>query len=214
VALGDGGSIGDPKGNGQNLAVLLGKLLRIDPDHPADGKAYGIPTDNPFVHQPQARPEVWAYGLRNPWRFDFLTDGRVILGDVGDEAWEEIDVVAAGDNLGWNIREGRHCFKPPRDCSAAHLVEPIYEYGHGEGVSITGGVIYQGKAIPSLVGQFLFADFGRGKLHSISTTGQIGDLSLLGGAPTAFGRDADGEVYVTDFPGGAIERLEPAAETH
>jgi glucose/arabinose dehydrogenase len=128
VALGDGGYRHDPHGNSQNLGVLLGKVLRLDVTARTKG-GYGIPPDNPFVATKGARPEIWAYGLRNPWRFSFDPYGRLVAGDVGQDTWEEIDVIRAGENLGWNVREARHCFEPKESCRTDGLVEPVFEYG-------------------------------------------------------------------------------------
>lgn len=207
VGLGDGGSLGDPDDRAQDLSQLFGKLLRIDPRRPEGGREYAIPPDNPFVNVAGARPEVWAYGLRNPWRFDFLPDGRLIVGDVGELSWEEINIVAAGDNLGWNVREGRHCYKPRVDCPSAGFVEPFYEYPHNLGVSVTGGVMVWDRSLPALYGKFVFADFGVGTIDALSMKGEVTHTRLRGGAPTAFGRDHDKRVYVTDFPAGRLERL-------
>ncbi len=208
VGIGDGGSISDPDNRAQNLGTWFGKLLRIDPNRAENGRQYAIPPDNPFVGQQGALPEIWAYGLRNPWRFDFLPDGRVILGDVGDESWEEIDVVAAGNNLGWSIREGRHCFKPRENCVTQNLVEPIYEYGRNEGVSVTGGVMYYGKAIPELYGRFLFADFGRASFRAVDLEGKVVKFPRIATVATAFGRDARGEVYILDYASTKLLRLD------
>ena len=207
VGLGDGGSLGDPQDRAQDLGQLFGKLLRIDPRRPSGGREYAIPSDNPFVNVAGARPEVWAYGLRNPWRFDFLPDGRLIVGDVGEQSWEEINIVAAGDNLGWNVREGRHCYKPRVDCPSAGFVEPLYEYPHTTGVSVTGGVMVWDHSLPNLYGKFLFADFGVSTIDAVSLKGELVRTGMRGGSPTAFGRDHDQRVYITDFPAGRLERL-------
>jgi glucose/arabinose dehydrogenase len=189
------------------LKQLFGKILRIDPRRPSGGLPYAIPADNPFVSVAGARPEIWAYGLRNPWRFDFLPDGRLIVGDVGEQSWEEINIVAAGDNLGWNVREGRHCYKPRVDCPSAGFVDPFYEYPHDKGVSVTGGVMVWDRALPSLYGKFVFADYGVSTIDALSMKSEITPTGLRGGSPTAFGRDHDNRVYVTDFPAGRLERL-------
>jgi len=209
VGFGDGGSVGDPENYGQNLQTWLGKMLRIDPTRPDGKKQYSVPPDNPFLKDPEALPEIWAYGLRNPWRFDFLPDGRLIVGDVGDESYEEVNIVSAGANLGWSLREGRHCFKPAENCRTEGLVDPIHEYGRGDGVSITGGVMYYGKAIPSLYGKFLFADFGRATLHAMTLDGVAEAIQPAQAVVTAFGRDARGEVYLVDYATGKLLRLDP-----
>ena len=164
IGLGDGGSGGDPKGAGQDRGNLLGKVLRIDV---RGGDPYRVPADNPFVGQAGVRPEIWAWGLRNPWRFTALADGRLVVADVGQNTWEEVDLVRRGDNLGWNQREGRSCFEPERDCATADMVDPIYVYGRDEGQSITGGRVYTGEAVPVLRGRYVFGDFASGRVWAI-----------------------------------------------
>jgi glucose/arabinose dehydrogenase len=208
IGLGDGGSQGDPHNRAQDLSQLFGKLLRIDPRQQSPGLPYAIPPTNPFVGVANARPEIWAYGLRNPWRFDFLPDGRLIVGDVGEQHWEEISIVAAGDNLGWSAREGRHCYKPAVGCKTEGLVDPIYEYSHEKGFSVTGGVMVWDKALPTLYGKFVFADFGVSTINAISPQGDLVQLDVRGGAPTAFARAYDNRIYVTNFVEGRLERLQ------
>jgi glucose/arabinose dehydrogenase len=205
VGLGDGGSGGDPNRNGQNTNTLLAGILRID----VEKDPYGIPPDNPFVGGGGA-PEKWAYGLRNPWRFSF--DGeRLFIGDVGQDAWEEIDVVAAasaGLDFGWSIMEGNHCFRDS-NCDQSGLVLPLVEYGHtGGNCSVIGGYVYRGSAIPELDGVYFYGDYCSGKISSfridnegISETRDWGDT--LGPLPglTSFGVDAAGEVYLTSTDG-------------
>src|SRR6185503_832408 len=154
----------DPHGNGQNLDTLLGKMLRIDANAQP---GYAIPPDNPFLHQPGARPEIWAYGLRNPWRFSFDPRGRLIAGDVGQDRFEEVDIVTRGDNYGWNVREATHCFSPADGCASAGMVDPIFEYGRDAGNSITGGQVYLGQRIPGLRDKYVFGDYGSGRLWSL-----------------------------------------------
>jgi glucose/arabinose dehydrogenase len=213
IAFGDGGRAGDPWGNAQNPDVLLGKMLRIDVDRQDPGLAYAIPPSNPFVGRVGHRAEIFALGLRNPWRFSFGPAGQLLTGDVGQDAWEEVDVVPIGGNLGWDRREGRHCFEVS-PCSAEGLVEPIFEYPHGDqGQSITGGVVYTGAALPALRGRYLFGDFVSGRLWSLAPPTQpkateaqsLGDTDLL---ISTFGRDGAGEVYVADFR-GTVYRLDP-----
>ena len=212
IGLGDGGSGGDPQGNGQNLSTLLGKILRIDVN---SGDPYGIPDDNPFMNTENARPEIWAYGLRNPWRFSFDREtGDLFIGDVGQNAYEEVDFQAAdsasGVNYGWKPTEGAHCYVS--GCDLSEYTLPILEYSHasGEGSSITGGYRYRGESVPSLQGVYLFGDFGSGNLWG-ATQGENGDWSsdkLLetGQNLVAFGEDEAGEVYVADFS-GALYRI-------
>ncbi|MFP6777945.1 MAG: PQQ-dependent sugar dehydrogenase [Alphaproteobacteria bacterium] len=217
IAMGDGGSGGDPKGNGQNRATLLGALLRIDVDR---GDPYAIPPDNPFIEDAEARPEIWAWGLRNPWRIAFDTGGGtegglLYVADVGQDEREEVTIVPAstgGLNHGWNLMEGNHCFLG-RDCDSAGLVAPSYEYDHDEGCSITGGLVYRGAIIPALTGHYLFSDYCAGFLRSLSSASggvvvdhqwDIGEI----GRVTSFGQDAAGELYITNS-GGEILKLVP-----
>ena len=163
--LGDGGSGGDPMGNGQNLATLLGKMMRIDVDHTDPGLQYAIPSDNPFVGNGAARPEIWAYGFRNPWRFSFERGtGRLFCADVGQNSFEEIDLMQKGGNFGWNVMEGAHCFNPPSGCDTSGKVLPIAEYDHSEGIAVIGGYVYKGTDIPALTDLYLFADLASGNL--------------------------------------------------
>lgn len=204
IALGDGGAGGDPHGNGQDLSTLLGSILRIDPAHPSDGRPYGIPDDNPFVDVPGARPEIYAYGLRNPWRFSFDPQtGDLWAGDVGQNTYEEVDLIVKGGNYGWNIREGFHPFKPAGR-STDGLIDPVAEYTHRQGLSITGGYVYRGEAIASLVGAYVYADFATGRVWMLRRDGgrvtvnrQIGEVS----SPASFGTDAHGELYICSFDG-------------
>ena len=204
IGMGDGGSGGDPHNNGQRLEVLLGKLLRIDVD---GGQPYRVPPDNPFVARPGARGEIWAYGLRNPWRFSFdRATGRLFLADVGQNKWEEIDLIEKGQNYGWNIMEGAHCFKPATDCPTAGLRSPIAVYDHAVGCSITGGYVYRGARLPELTGRYLFGDYCSGRLWSLTEAGPdrwvIAQLLGTGLNISSFGEDQDGEVYVVDHRGG------------
>jgi glucose/arabinose dehydrogenase len=202
VGLGDGGLFGDPHGNGQNLGTLLGSILRIDVDHKDPGLAYAIPPDNPFVGRAGARGEIWAYGLRNVWRptFDRAT-GTLWTGDVGQDTWEEIDVIRRGGNYGWNIREGLHPY-PPGDTRAANgLIDPILEYHHKVGKSITGGYVYRGKRVPALEGAYLYADYVTGQVWALSYDPAAKKVTANrtirpSGTPViTFGEDDLGEVY-------------------
>jgi glucose/arabinose dehydrogenase len=168
VGMGDGGGAGDPMDNGQNPGTLLGKLLRIDVDH---GDPYIIPADNPFVGRAGARGEIWATGMRNPWRFAFdQATGLLYVADVGQNRWEEIDIVPAsrgGLNYGWNLMEGADCYADP-GCKSDGLVLPALAYGHADGCSITGGFVYRGRASPSLVGQYFYSDYCSGWIRSFT----------------------------------------------
>ncbi len=204
IGLGDGGSGGDPFGNGQNLQMLLGKMLRIDVNSATGSRAYGIPPDNPFAAG-GGLPEIWAYGLRNPWRFSFdRAGGALFCGDVGESSFEEIDLITRGGNFGWNIMEGTHCFNPPSGCNTSGLVLPITDYGRSEGSTVIGGYVYRGTAIPALAGTYLMGDFGNGNIWSLRLTpnGWVRTLEIASGRHiSSFGQDVAGEVYVVDYAG-------------
>jgi glucose/arabinose dehydrogenase len=197
IALGDGGSAGDPHGNGQSLGALLGKILRIAP-RPSGGQPYGIPRDNPFVNRPGARPEIWDYGLRNPWRFSFDPTTRDLwIADVGQGDWEEVDhepAARGGRNYGWNRLEGSHRFngEPP-----AGAVGPVLEYDHSNGAcTVIGGSVYRGRAIPDLRGAYLYGDYCLGWVKAV-TAGRVGaprDLGINVPQLTSFGTDQQGEL--------------------
>ena len=215
IGFGDGGWMGDPHNNGQNPSTLLGSMLRIDINHPDPGKAYGIPKDNPFINHPTYRPETWAYGLRNPWRYSFDPQGRLIVADVGQDLWEEIDIVEKGKNYGWNIREARHCFRPKENCKRKGLTDPIYEYTRDDGGSITGGYVYLGEEIPALKEKYILGDFLSGRVWALDlpkSTNALAKVYALGKWPmliSTFGRDAQGNIYLADFASGKIYRIIP-----
>ena len=204
VSLGDGGSGGDPHGNAQNLQSLLGKVLRLDVDHPSEGMAYAIPGDNPFVAEPQARPEIYAYGLRNPWRmgFDPLT-GMLWAGDVGQDAWEEVDLIKKGGNYGWNIKEGTHPFKG--EVAGKTLIDPVLDYGRKDGFCVTGGYVYRGKRLPALQGDYIFGDFGSRRIWSLPASDpdieSRKEIALSPQPITSFGLDDQGELYILGYAG-------------
>ncbi|SFH95166.1 PQQ-dependent sugar dehydrogenase [Planctomicrobium piriforme] len=201
VALGDGGAGDDPHDNGQNLNTLLGKILRIDVDHEADGKGYSIPKDNPFVGQANTQPEIWAYGLRNVWRmaFDSKT-GHLWAADVGQNLWEEIDLIVKGGNYGWNRREGFHEFGS-KSIEDSKVIDPIWEYDHQVGKSITGGSVYRGKALPELAGKYLYADYITGRLWALHYDEAAKKVVSNERIPSqqmpviTFGDDEQGEIY-------------------
>jgi glucose/arabinose dehydrogenase len=206
IAFGDGGGGGDPLGSGQSLDTLLGKILRIDP-RPAGGRPYRVPPDNPFVGRDGARPEIWSYGLRNPWRFSFdPASGDMWIGDVGQNAWEEIDHEPAGEggrNYGWNRREGRHSFDGERPAGA---VEPVIEYGReGGACTVIGGSVYWGRRIPGLRGAYLYGDYCAGWVRAARVRGgrvaEQRDLGLSVPNLTSFGVDAAGELYAMSLAG-------------
>jgi len=204
LALGDGGSGGDPHDNGQRLDTLLGKILRIDVD--AAGRDYGIPEDNPFAAT-DGMDEIWHYGLRNPWRFSFDREtGDLWIGDVGQGAWEEIDVARDGEaglNFGWNVMEGAHCYSS-ETCSEDGLTLPVTEFGRDLGSVVIGGYVYRGAAFPVLKGAYLFANFG-GPIFAIdgSTSTLVAPVAVgqVDGNIAAFGEDADGELYAASLDG-------------
>ena len=211
VGLGDGGSEGDPQGNGQNLGTLLAKILRISPTTRGP-RPYTIPAGNPFVGRAGARPEIWAYGLRNPWRFSFdAKTGDLWIGDVGQNTWEEVDVLPAGrggQNLGWNLTEGFHPYdgaSPPADWT-----RPVFEYSHAHGgCAIIGGYVYRGSAIRGLHGAYLFSDNCLGGIGALKVAGGrvVGERGLGEhvASPSAFGQDAGGNLYVLSLDGGVYE---------
>ncbi|MFE2975950.1 PQQ-dependent sugar dehydrogenase [Streptomyces sp. NPDC059258] len=214
IAFGDGGSGGDPHGNGQKLDTLLGKLLRIDP---SGGEPYAIPADNPFVDDANAKDEIWSYGLRNPWRFSFdAGTGDLLIGDVGQSDWEEIDWAPAdsegGENYGWSSMEGTHPFRGGTE--PANHVPPVYEYDRtGLGCSVTGGFVYRGEALPDLQGSYVFSDYCDGTLRTLQladgeVTG-VGDLGVSGGEVISFAEAGDGELYVLGS-NGVVSRVDPA----
>lgn len=212
VALGDGGSGGDPRGNGQNKDVLLGKILRIDPK---SGDPYGIPPTNPFANG-GGRPEIFAYGLRNTWKFSFDTlTGEIWAGDVGQSRYEEVDRIVLGGNYGWNTREGKHCFGD-LTCSAEGLIDPVVEYPRSDGVSITGGYVYRGTKLPALYGKFVYGDFGSGRMWAVekNADGTFGSrlLAETNFKISTFAQDADGELYVADYGTGKVQQLVAAPE--
>lgn len=224
VGMGDGGWRDDPKGHGQNAETLLGSMLRIDVDGRDGDRAYAIPPDNPWVGEPGVAPEAWAIGLRNPWRYSFTPDGRLLVADVGQNTFEEVNLVAAGDNLGWKVREGRACFPPDggdgcTEPAVGGLQDPIYVYGRDEGASITGGFVYTGSSIPALQGQYVFGDFVSGRLWALPVpdgavppsppTIQAAALGRFPVLVSTFAQGPDGELYLTDFKDGTVYRLAP-----
>lgn len=207
IGLGDGGSAGDPLENGQDRSTLLGSILRIDVDV---GDPFAIPADNPFVGQAGMRGEIWAWGLRNPWRFSFDgPSGILYIADVGQNDFEEVNAepaAAGGLNYGWDVMEGAQCFEPPTGCDPTGLVLPVLEYDHSSGCSVIGGAVYRGSRIPAIVGHFFYSDFCTGFLRSFrlvdgeavnQRSWNVGPL----GNPTSFGVDASGELYILSQDG-------------
>lgn len=203
IGFGDGGYRNDPLDSGQDRAQLLGSILRIDVNGQQDSKPYSIPADNPFVNIDGMRPEIYAYGMRNPWRIAFdPSSGRLWAGDVGQELWEEVDIIEKGGNYGWSIREGSHPFgnRPERD-DVSPPIGPVWEYDHGIGKSITGGRVYRSNRVPELAGKYIYADYVSGAIWALTYDESRGKVTkneqvIAGGIPVlAFGQDASGEVY-------------------
>lgn len=217
ISLGDGG--GGNSGNGQKLDTLLGKILRIDVDATSVAP-YGIPADNPFAHTAGARPEIWLYGLRNPWRTSFDPEtGDFWIGDVGASAWEEVDVIrsggsgragAGGQNLGWDVMEGAHCLDGSTSCRTEGLTLPVTEYGHDQGCTVIGGAVYRGAVYPMLRGLYVFDDACSGTVFAIdATTSALVKPTIVGtfeGSPVSFGEDQAAELYVANLD-GTISRV-------
>lgn len=222
ISLGDGGSQHDPDGNGQNTKTWLGSILRIDVD---TGSPYGIPAGNPFANSANGiddpRPEIWAWGLRNPWRFSFdrQTD-YIYIGDVGQDAWEEINIggTGAGINYGWRVMEGDQCFMAAT-CDQAGLAGPIVAYSHGGGrCSVTGGYVYRGSCIPGIQGWYFYGDACTDQIWKIEYPGNNTPVDLSAELGTgvieslsSFGQDATGELYVTSLLNGRVFKIVPAA---
>jgi len=213
IGMGDGGSGGDPQNNAQNPGTLLGKMLRIDVE---GGVPYAIPGNNPFVGNPQVLDEIWALGLRNPWRFSFdRQTGDLFIGDVGQRTLEEVNFQSAaspgGENYGWRLMEGTRCFNPPTDCNDGTLNLPIIEYDHSVGCSITGGYRYRGTLNRDLFGVYLYADFCTGRIWGATEDGKggwmVAELLDTDFRITAFGEDETGEIYIADYAGGTIYRI-------
>jgi glucose/arabinose dehydrogenase len=216
VGLGDGGGAGDTYRNAQNPQTLLGKMLRLDVDRTEGGQPYAIPPDNPYRAGGAFRPEVWAAGLRNPWRYSFdRATGDFYIADVGQNAYEEVNAVPAGTpgglNFGWPRMEGAHCYPSGSACERGGLTMPVTEYGRSEGCSITGGVVYRGAAQPRLSGAYLFGDYCSGRIWSLHRDGagtwvqtELLDSDLT---VSTFGEDEAGEVYVAGMGNGTVYRV-------
>jgi glucose/arabinose dehydrogenase len=206
--FGDGGGGGDPLQSGQNRDAILGKVLRLDIDHPTGKDAYASPADNPFVGK-AGRDEVWLWGMRNPWRASFdRATGDLWIGDVGQGAWEEVDVARAGVgglNFGWNRMEGNHCYPPDAKCSKTGLTPPVSEYGHALGCTVVGGYVYRGTKYPALAGVYLFADYCSGRIFALDPTTdgfrKPVEVGNGGSGISSFGEDTAGELYITQLNG-------------
>jgi len=215
IGLGDGGAGGDPDNRAQNPQEFLGKILRIDVDH---GDPYGIPSDNPFAAE-GGRPEIYALGLRNPWRFSFdMQNGDLWAADVGQNKWEELDLIVPGGNYGWRMTEGTHCYSPALLCRTKDLILPVLEYAHEKGrCSITGGYVYRGRAVAGLAGQYLYGDYCSGEIFAFSRAQQTESnpnprvILKTSIHISSFGEDERGELYVLDHAGGIYQITPPQA---
>jgi glucose/arabinose dehydrogenase len=217
VSIGDGGAYTQVTNRAQETNHLLGKLLRLDVEHAA---TYSIPADNPLVGVPGAREEIWSRGLRNPWRFSFdRSTGELYIGDVGQDSWEEIDVVtlaeAKGANFGWPILEGNHCFPPDKPCTTIGLVPPKIEYPHASGCSVTGGYRYRGGKWPRWYGLYFYGDWCSGRLWGASQkpdgSWTSSEVESTGAMIVSFGEDDQGELYLVDYR-GAVYRMSGVAQ--
>ena len=220
IAVGDGGSGGDPQNNAQNPTSLLGKILRINV---TGASTYTIPANNPFVDSANYKKEIWALGVRNPWRFSFdAASGALVIADVGQDAWEEVDLQYAkskgGENYGWRCYEGNHSYNTTGCLPQSNYKSPVYEYPHSDvtgDCSITGGFVYRGKRYPSLNGKYFFADYCSGIIRTLTMIGgNISEQDVLNGddfAYTSFGEDKNRELFITNYVTGSIYRIAPAA---
>ncbi len=213
IASGDGGSGGDPQQNGQNLNNLLGKILRIDINNTSAGNNYAIPSDNPFVGRANVRPEIWAWGLRNPWRFSFdRINGELWAGDVGQNAWEEINLITKGGNFGWGDMEGESCYRERPNCSTADKIKPLHVINHDNGsCSVTGGYVYRGAMYPSAYGKYFFTDYCASTIMSIarSTNGAltVGNHGALAANIVSFAENNQGELYALGQASGKGKQI-------
>jgi glucose/arabinose dehydrogenase len=218
IALGDGGGAGDPQGNAQNRSNLLGKILRIDIDKTSGDLRYGIPSDNPFVGNTVGyREEIFAYGLRNPWRFSFDTaTGWLWTADVGQNRVEEVDIIQGGGNYGWDIMEGDLCYNSTQGCNQTGLQQPIWTYVRDQGISVTGGFVYRGSSLTGLGGWYLYGDYGSGRIWALQYDGTVAVNKELANTDlniTSFGLDEQNELYVCDFKGKIYRFVETTIAT-
>ena len=217
IGLGDGGSRNDPYANGQNLGTMMGKILRIDVNKTDGEKGYGIPADNPFIDRDGALPEIYSYGWRNPWRIHFDSKtGHLWAADVGQDLWEEVNIVEKGGNYGWSVKEASRLFGQKAPFNKEEPIEPVWEYDHQIGKSITGGMVYNGDTVPELKGMYLYADYVTGRIwaldYDVNSRKVKKNVSLIdGGMPVlAFGEDENGELYyfIESRSGQSIFRFE------
>ncbi len=211
ISSGDGGSGGDPQNNAQNLGSLLGKILRIDVDQSEDGKNYGVPEDNPFKNSnDEFAKEIYAYGLRNAWKFSFDSSGRLWASDVGQNAWEEINLIINGGNYGWRIMEGFHCYNPSTNCDQNGLELPVWEYAHNSdgGYSITGGYVYEGSEVMEFIDNYIYADFVSGNIWAFNPIDFSNKfITSFSGGISTFGVDQNNVLYFADYYSGFIYKF-------
>lgn len=215
VGTGDGSGIADQRQTGQDIGDVLASILRIDVDKPDEGKAYGVPKDNPFVTTKGARPEVWAYGIRQPWKFSFdRKAGDLWCGEVGQDLWESVHRIEKGGNYGWSVMEGSHPFRPERKKGPTPILPPVVEHPHSEFRSLTGGYVYRGERLKTLAGCYVYGDFDTGRIWAFRPDGkkvkEHRELTKTRDRVVSFGEDAAGELYYLDFVGGQLHRLVPA----
>lgn len=208
VTLGDGGGANDPSSNGQNLKTLLGSILRIDVNNPQNGKNYGIPLDNPFVNNSNGYlEEIYAYGFRNPYRLSYDKNSNLFfIGDVGQNKYEEVDILQKGGNYGWNIKEGYHCFITSQ-CDSNGLIDPIFEYNHSLGIAIIGGYVYRSSELSNLSGTYIFGDYVSGRIWSLDfqNGNKVNEILKINITITSFGIDNTGNVYILDINGNIYQ---------
>jgi glucose/arabinose dehydrogenase len=219
ISFGDGGDGGDPQGHGQNRSTLLGTIARIDVDNPVGQSNYGIPPDNPFAGDTSGyREEIFAYGLRNPWRFSIdSASGRIWTADVGQNRIEEIDIIEKGRNYGWKVMEGTLCFSPATGCDTTGLTMPAWEYGRSLGNSVTGGYVYRGSLVPELAGKYIYGDFGSGRIWALTHDGvnppANEELLASGLLVSSFGVDQENELYVLGYSPGRVYKFKSSPQT-
>jgi putative heme-binding domain-containing protein len=216
IGMGDTGPQEDPQGNGQNLSLLRGKIMRIDVEHPSGTNAYSIPMDNPFVNQAAVRPEIWAYGLREPWRISFdPINGQLWVGDVGQDRYEEVDIVRRGQNYGWNVYEGFEKFSDQYRRPKENYVYPVFAYARKYGPSVTGGFVYRADPRSSFYGAYIFADYESRRIFALTEkAGKLEEIRQIATAPqrvVSFGKDGKGEIYVVGYE-GMIYRMDLGRE--
>ncbi len=210
VGMGDTGPQGDPEGHAQNMSLLLGKILRIDVDHPDAGKGYSVPPDNPFVNKPGACPEIWAYGLREPWRFSFdPVTHDLWVGDVGQDLYEEVDIVRKGENYGWNVYEGFERYSNRYRREGETFVPPVFAWTRKYGQSATGGFVYRADPKSSYYGVYVFGDYQQKRIFALTQKDRVLDqVRLIASAPqsvVSFGQDSRGQIYVVGYEGNIYQ---------